>query len=145
MNSFIYNFSFAKRLVASQCIDIGKLFDSDQVQAALIRATRLWNYIDCCEDPEYLWAIMASGCDYLFDNPRNFNSIQFTYRSVRIRFRGDQRVFELCGCNVLAAAWRIAKQHKLDVEDSLYWNSTEKAWLRVITVRISLRLKPVKT
>ena len=41
--------------------------------------TRLWNWIDCQEEPEPLWAIMTRMVPWAFRNPVNPNTMEFTY------------------------------------------------------------------
>lgn len=128
MSSFIYKFEFAKNVVASQCCAVNRLMDDRRTIEAMMRATRLWNYIDCCEDPEYLWAIMASGCDYLFENDQDFNSMQFVYCNIRIRFAGDDTIYDRECSSARNAAWWLAKIHNKNPEDALYWRTRTKRW-----------------
>lgn len=48
-------------------------------EAAVIAATRLWNVIDSMPNPEEPWRHMAELLPDMFTDPRNVNSLRFTY------------------------------------------------------------------
>ena len=45
----------------------------------LKNATRLWNFADNQSDPEFFWFLLSDICPWAFSDPKNFNSLHFTY------------------------------------------------------------------
>lgn len=143
MSSFIYQYDFAKRLVISQCNHVCRLHDNGLKDEAAIRATRIWNYIDCCDNERYLWSIMASVLDWMFVDTQNFNSFRFQYANVRVRFAGDSTTYEGCDTTAMQFAWCLARSLNRNYEDALVWSKDRLRWEAVAKVRSSRRCKLV--
>jgi hypothetical protein len=81
-------------IVISQCKKINELWQTGHRRAALLRATRLWNVIDCRRDvkPEYMWTIMLGMIPFVFDDPRKANSLKFCYPVWRCAFNGRHAI-----------------------------------------------------
>lgn len=92
------------KIVVSQSQKIRQLIDSGKYTEALIRATRLWDAIDCKPThPEYLWCVMAGIVPEVFSDPKNLDSVMF-YRPTWI-CRWNNRAAFVNARNRKKAAW----------------------------------------
>ena len=53
--------------------------DADSLIQCLRNATRVWNIIDHMADPGDCWDVLRIRCPWAFNDPRDTNSIAFTY------------------------------------------------------------------
>lgn len=72
-------FETMKQITISQCDKANYEFKRIGERPALLRLTRLWNWLDCQDNSEYGWSIMLGLCPYAFHNRYNPNSLKFTY------------------------------------------------------------------
>jgi hypothetical protein len=83
-----------QQIVINQCKKISELWQTGHRRAALLRATRLWNVIDCRRDvkPEYMWTIMLGMVPFCFADSRRANSLKFTYPTWHCSWNGRHAV-----------------------------------------------------
>ena len=81
-------FETMKSLTISQCDKASYLFKHNDERAALLRLTRLWNWLDTQDNSEYGWSIMLGLVPWAFHNRYSANSLRFTYPNWHCSYNG---------------------------------------------------------
>ena len=75
----LVKFETMKTITISQCDKANFLYKHNEERSALLRLTRLWNWLDCQDNSEYGWSLMLGLVPWAFHNRYNPNSMKFTY------------------------------------------------------------------